>query len=298
MIGRPSYTPTIQELRALVLAADLGSASAAAEALNLTQSAVSRSIGALELRLAVRLFYRERQRMQLTDAGRALVRDAHEILERLDSSARMVMSFGAGSEVLRLAVLPTFATTWLIPRLPDFSRHHPEVSIDLGQALGPVDFGGSPFDAAIQRVEMARPGTRVTPLCRERLVVVASAERVATALSSPEALLAHPLILQATRPQIWSDWFQAAGIAPFQKVHGPRLEHFDMVLAAARAGLGIALLPDIFAAPDLASGVLRQLFPDIVLERSNYALIQPTPIDPNGSVALFSAWLTGLAETG
>lgn len=153
--GRPSYTPTISELRALVRVAELGSTAAAADALSLTQSAVSRSVGALEERLAVRLFRRERQRMILSDAGRAMLRDARDILDRLDASARMIMAFGGGSEVLRLAVLPTFATAWLIPRLPAFTRLHPDVSLDLGQALLPVDFEASPFDAAIQRVEMA-----------------------------------------------------------------------------------------------------------------------------------------------
>lgn len=150
---RPAYTPSIQELRALVLAADLGSVSAAAEALSLTQSAVSRSIAVLEQRLGVRLFRRERQRLFLSDAGRAMVRDAREILDRLDAAARMVMAFGGGTEVLRIAALPTFATTWLIPRLTDFARAHPGIAIDLSQALFPL-WAHHPATAAL-RVHLA-----------------------------------------------------------------------------------------------------------------------------------------------
>ena len=103
---RPSYTPSVQELRALVACAQTGSASRAGDHLNLTQSAVSRAIRALEDRLGVLLFRRVRQRLILSDAGRALVRDARDILDRLDNSARMVMAFGNGGDVLRHYVTP------------------------------------------------------------------------------------------------------------------------------------------------------------------------------------------------
>lgn len=291
---RPAYTPSIQELRALVLAADLGSVSAAAEALSLTQSAVSRSIAVLEQRLGVRLFRRERQRLFLSDAGRAMVRDAREILDRLDAAARMVMAFGGGTEVLRIAALPTFATTWLIPRLADFARAHPGIAIDLSQALMPVDFDAAPYDAAIQRSEMARPGTQVTPLCPERLIVVA-APALVPADCTPERLLDYPLIQQATRPDLWSSWLNLAGADPFRQLRGPRFEHFDMVIAAAQAGLGVALLPDIFAAQALASGALRQLCPQIAVARSDYALIRPMGARAHGPVDLFCDWLTQTA---
>ena len=100
MSVRPGYTPSIQELRALVTCGDLGSVSRAADALNLTQSAVSRSIRALEERLGVRLFHRVRKRLHLSDAGRAMVHDARDILAQLDNAARMVMAFVSGVWIL------------------------------------------------------------------------------------------------------------------------------------------------------------------------------------------------------
>ena len=295
--SRPAHTPTVQELRALVLCADAGSASAAAEAMSLTQSAVSRSIRGLEDRLGVRLFHRERQRLILSDAGRAMVRDAREILERIDASARMVMAFGGGEDVLRLGVLPTFATTWLIPRLAAFSALHPEICIDLGEALAPVDFQDSVFDAALQRTEMARPGTEVLPICAERLIVVASRQLVGPGQLAPADLLTHPLIQQSTRPDLWSDWMASLGLAPFGRLRGPRFEHFDMVMAAAQAGLGIALLPDIFAARALADGHLCQPCDHILPGRSPYALIRPTSAAPR-SLDLFAGWLRTVASDG
>ena len=288
---RPSYTPTVQELRAVVYSAELGTASGAAEALNLTQGAVSRSIRTLEERLGVRLFHRERQRLILSDAGRALVRDARDILDRLESSARMVMAFGGGEDVLRLAVLPTFATTWLIPRLAGFATRHPGIGLDLGEALGPVDFDDSPFDAALQRVEMARPGTRVLPICDERLIVVAAPALVGHDPIAPAELLEYPLIQQSTRPELWSDWLAAAGVDLFRQLRGPRFQHFGMVLAAAQAGLGVALLPDIFAAQAIAAGSLRQPCPQVLAGRSPYALIRPAATNRQRSLELFADWL-------
>lgn len=288
---RAAYTPTIQELRSLILVADLGSTAAAAEALNLTQSAVSRSVGALEARLGVRLFKRERQRLTPTDAGRAMIRHARDILERLDTSSRMIMCFGGGNKVLRLGVLPTFAATWLIPRLPRFTKQHPDIALDINQALLPIDFEQSPFDAAIQRAELARPGTKILPLVQERLVVVAAVHLIGAHPIRPEDLLRFPLLQQATRPQLWSDWFQAAGIDPFGRIQGPRLEHFDMVLAAAQAGLGLALLPEIFAGIALTSGALVRLCPEISFDRSTYALIVPGVSKPESSVQVFADWL-------
>lgn len=174
MTLRANYTPSVQELRSLVYCGDLGSVSRAADALNLTQGAVSRSIRSLEERLGVQLFRRVRKRLHLSDAGRAMVHEARDILERLDHSARMAMAFGGEGDVLRLAVLPTFAATWLIPRLPEFLKSHPGVSIDLASALHPVNFDESPFDAAIQRAVMARKDTNVTPLLEESLIMVAA----------------------------------------------------------------------------------------------------------------------------
>lgn len=293
--ARPSHTPSIHELRALVLCAETGSASRAAAALNLTQSAVSRAIRTLEDRLGVQLFRRVRQRLILSDAGRALVRDSREILDRLDTSARMVMAFGDAGAVLRLAVLPTFAAMWLIPRLPDFAARHPEVAIDLTSALGPVDFEDSPFDAALQRAELARPGARVTPLVQEQLVVVAAPGLVGATDPTPEALMRWPLIQQATRPGLWSDWLALAGAPTLERLRGPRFQHFDMVIAAAQAGLGVALLPDIFATESIRRGSLRQVSPLVLPGRWPYALIRPQGGE-SAALAVFADWLESTAR--
>lgn len=290
-VGRSTYTPTVHELSAFVASAELGSASAAALALNLTQSAVSRSIASLEQRLGVRLFMRVRQRLVLTDAGRAMLREASQILGKLDNTARMVMAFGGSESVLRLAVLPSFANHWLIPRLTAFAQRHPQIGLDLAPALSAVDFDQTPFDAALQRRQMARPGTITLELCKERLIAVASPHLVGSGMLAPDVLVEFPLIQQSTRPQLWADWLQAAALEPFQRVRGPRFEHFDMVLAAAEAGLGVGLVPDIFAADGLARGALTMPCQIAVAGASPYALIWPPAAQDRPSLRAFVDWL-------
>jgi LysR family glycine cleavage system transcriptional activator len=293
---RPNYTPSVQELRALVFCGDLGSVSRAADALNLTQSAVSRSIRTLEERLGVRLFHRVRKRLQLSDAGRAMVRDSRDILARLDSTARMAMAFGEGGNVLRLAVLPTFATTWLIPRLPRFLETHPDVSIDLASALHPVDFDESPFDGAIQRAVLARKNTDVVPIVKETLIIAAAPNLVGLGSDlSADDVLQFPLIQLATRPELWNDWFASVGSAPNEGLKGPRVQHFDMVISAAQAGLGIALLPDIFAQPAIVSGSLCKLHTSTLHGPTPYALIRPASRQKSMAMDAFAIWLQQIA---
>ena len=299
MAHRHTYTPSVQELRALVYCGDLGSVSRAADALNLTQSAVSRSIRSLETRLEVQLFHRVRKRLHLSDAGRAMVHEARDILARLDNSARMVMAFGGGGDVLRLAVLPTFAATWLIPRLPDFLAAHPNVSLDLAAALHPVDFDDSPFDAAVQRAARARKDTEIIPLLEDSLIIVAAPSLVAKGRDLAAGDLAqYPLIQLATRPELWNDWFASAGVARVDRMQGPRFQHFDMVISAAQAGMGIALLPDIFAQPAIASGALHRVHPRTLSGPAPYALIRPTSRQASAAMDAFADWLQMAARHG
>lgn len=297
MTFRQSYTPSVQELRALVTCGDLGSVSRAAVALNLTQSAVSRSIRSLEERLGVCLFNRVRKRLHLSDAGRAMVHESRAILEHIDSSARMIMAFGGGGDVLRLGVLPSFATHWLIPRLPEFLTLHPEVSIDLASTLHPVDFEESPFDAVIQRAVMARKDTDVFSLTEESLITVASPGLVANDHElSGDDLARYQFIQLATRPEMWDDWFAHAGIVRTERLQGPRFEHFDMVISAAQAGMGVALLPDIFVQQAIASGTLRQLHSQVLNGPTPYALIRPNVREMSGAMNAFTSWLRTVAQ--
>ena len=291
---RKRYIPTVTELEAFSACARLGTTTLAAEHLNLTQSAISRAVGSLEDRLGVALFHRVRQRLVLSPAGQSFQDQAEDILRHLNSAASGVMAFGGRDAVLRLAVLPSFARSWLIPRLGGFAAAHPEVSLDLSARLDPVDFTREPVDLAIMRSQHEPAGATSEAILPERLVTVATPSLLAgrEALSD-EALLALPLLQQSTRPTLWLDWFRETELDPRQILRGARFAHFDMVLDAAIAGLGVGLVPDLIAARALASGAVVQATPRHFDTGESYALIRPMRETQGRPVAAFRDWLIG-----
>ena len=287
---RHAYTPSFHELQAFVASAESGSATQAATTLGLTQSAVSRSINTLEARLGVKLFHRVRRRLVLSDAGRALLRDAARLLADLDQTALTVMSFGGHRDVLRLAALPTFGAVWLMPRLARFAEVAPEVTFDMATTLAPIDFDQGPFDFAVIRGRQ-RPGDVV--LAEERLVVVA-APQLLPEKGKPLAdkdLARLPLLQQATRPNLWRDWFLDAGLDPITIARGARFEQFGMVLAAARAGMGVALVPEVLVTDEIARGELRLASTRSMLTDTPYILTYPPRSEDVAAFRTFRDWL-------
>jgi DNA-binding transcriptional LysR family regulator len=292
---RHAYTPSLPELQAFVQAARTGTATRAAAALGLTQSAISRALTSLEARLGVALFHRIRQRLVLSDAGRALLPEAERLLADLDRAALTVMSFGGHRDVLRLASFPTFSAICLIPRLSGFARLAPEVTFDITATLTPLDFERDPRDAAIIRAQSPTKGARMDVLAVERLVVVAAPALLPDAGMAEDADLAKlPLLQQATRPNLWLDWFLHAGLDPITILRGARFEQFGMVLAAAKAGLGLALVPDVFAAPGIAAGSLRLASARVMTTDTPYALTYPERSLDIAAFRQFRDWI--LAE--
>jgi len=289
---RQVYTPSIAELQAFTSCARTGATTRAAQSLNLTQSAISRSINSLEERLGVRLFHRVRQRLVLSDAGRALQRDAENLLADLDQAAITVMAFGGHGQVLRLAVLPTFASTWLIPQLHSFQSISSEVTFDISARLSAVDFETDPFDAAIQRGDHRSAGAQALMLMDEYLVVVAAPSLLEDRHVLEDSELAKlPLLQQSTRPSLWLDWFRHAGLDPRTILRGARFDHFDMVINAAIAGLGVALVPEVLAQKGLAEGQLVLASKRRLLGVEPFTLIYPQRSEEIEGFVLFKDWL-------
>jgi LysR family glycine cleavage system transcriptional activator len=283
---RDAHIPTVGELHAFVACARTGSTTRAAEELNLTQSAISRSLGTLEERLGVLLFHRVKQRLVLSDAGKSFLREAERILQELNHAAVAVMAFGGHNEVLRLAVLPTFGSRWLVPRLKDFRRIMPSVTFDIVSRLDPVDFDAEPFDAA-----------ELLPLVEESLVVVAAPALVGQGRALDDDELARlPLLQQTTRPSLWLDWFRDAGSDLRSVVRGPRFEHFDMIISAAIAELGVALVPEVVVEPDIAAGRLVIASPRRMVVSAPYSLIYPERSLNLESFIAFRAWIAQAAN--
>src|SRR5262245_21449926 len=141
--------PSTSSLKVFESSARHLSFSKAADELNLTQSAVSRHIKALEHLLGLKLFYRVRKRVVLSDAGAKYAASVRQCLAKIEEATLEVLAHKDASGVLRLAILPLFGTKWLIPRMPAFWQAHPEIAVEMKRPPLPFDFSNGQFDAAI-----------------------------------------------------------------------------------------------------------------------------------------------------
>lgn len=291
------HLPTIGELIAFDSAARHGSFTRAAAELSLAQSAVSRQIRSLEERLGVALFERVRRRVLVTPAGRTFHAEVREILAQVRDASQRAMAFTAGVQVINLAVLPTLATRWLLPRIPRFLDAHPNILINFSARITPFDFAVEPLDAAIMVSTGSWAGAKTHHLFDERMPPLASPGYCAAhSIERPEDLARATLLHQATRPTAWADWCAEGAVAIPNAFRGPRFEQFGMVAAAAAAGLGVALAPSFLVEDEVKSGRLVALFDRSLVTSSAYYLAIPEGRGGSPALRQFTDWLVAEAH--
>ena len=285
-------TPSLAALTAFESAGRHLSFSRAAAELHLTQGAVSRQIRQLEEILGLALFERVNQRVILTDAGRVYLRDVQKVLTDLAEATHHVRGFAGNAGTLNLAVLPTFATRWLLPRLPGFLAGHPDATVHFTVRLEPFDFTADPLDAAIHHGEPTWPGAVCEFLCLEAVIPVASpAFRERHGIREPGDLAVAPLLHQTTRPSAWHDWFAREGLPDAASYRGQRFDQFGMIIEAAAAGLGAALVPRFLVESELAAGSLVVLFDRPLRSGTGYWFVYPEAKAGSTLVRAFGDWL-------
>lgn len=267
----------------------------AAQELAVTQSAVCRQVAALEAFLGVELFQRTRRGIALTEAGQRYGRSIATRLEEVERDTLDLMAQAGGGRsggVVELAVVPTFATQWLIPRLPGFFAQHPGIGLHLGARTRPFLFDGSGFDAAIHAGVGPWPGTQAALILEEVLVAVASPSLLKGKKRWRAAdLVELPLLQASTRPYAWRQWFAAAGIAAPRDLTGLRMELFSMLVEAAAQGLGVALVPRILVLRELTGGRLVQAVDHELRSEHHYYLLRPEHRPVSAALDAFGCWL-------
>ena len=285
-----SHMPGMTGLRTLEAFDRLGSMAAAGQALGLTQSAVSRQLKTLEGRLGVALFVREGRNLVLTPAAQDYAAEMRDVLARVAQASLRLASPPADGR-LNLAILPTFGMRWLVPRLPDFARAHPEVTINPSTRLKPFNFAAEDIDAAIHFGTPDWPQTGHMRLRAESVLPVASPDFLTrNPVRAAADLAALPLLQIETRPEAWAHWFAAHGVdAP--RVAGTRHDQFATILQAAQHGLGVGLLPTYLAQPDIASGRLRPAWGPPTQVPGAYYLLWPETRAASPALTAFRDWL-------
>ncbi|WP_412530187.1 LysR substrate-binding domain-containing protein [Burkholderia lata] len=289
--------PSNSALQAFEAAARHGSFARAAEELARTEGAVSRQIGRLEAFLGVTLFERIGNRVRLAPNGVRYAVQVREILDRLERDSLYLMGQPIEGASLDIAAIPTFATRWLIPRLKHFQDRHPNITVHIAERMEPFLLAGSGFDAAIHFEHPAWAGMHLHPLLEEVLVPVCSPALLAGAGANP-SLDTLPRLHRRQNPDAWQAYAQASGIVLTNSAVGARYDlHSMMLIEAALAGLGVALVPRLYIDAELEQGRLVAPWPAGKAVTKNFCLVLPEPIElADGPLRAFATWMLNEAR--
>lgn len=240
-------------------AARWGSFRLAAAELHKTAAAVSQQVRQLERALGFALFLRHPRQIELTDKGRDLAATVAHLLGELRGRVGALQEAGAEA-VLRVSTTHSFAMKWLVPRLHRFTARHPalDLRLEATDTIVPLEPGRCDLAIRYARTDVDDP---LEVLLRERWVLVHAPGLPGTrtpdgSVVGMAALLQLPLLYEET-PARWLAWLQANALPVRRYDFARGYSHGGLLVQAAVAGLGLALVPLVLASEDLDRGRLQ-----------------------------------------
>lgn len=287
--------PSLASIRAFEAAARVGSFAQAAAELGTTAASVSYHVRQLERELGMPLFRRHAQRVELTQSGAVIAREAMNAFAALRAS--FVRAVDVDESLLALTTLPTFGASWLTPRLGEFRRREPGISLRIDISGDAEDLNDGRFDAAIRNGHGRWPGMRAVkllpsifmPLCSPQL------KSAAAALANPRRALAVPLL---GRPDWWTMWFRARGFdaGPSRDKFGTSLAHEYLDIAAAVAGQGIAIGSPLLFRAEIDDGRLVPAHDFVGTDGRAFWFLYPAAREHSRKIVEFGKWIEGEAK--
>jgi DNA-binding transcriptional LysR family regulator len=282
------------KLRVFHAVAEAGSFTHAGETLNLSQSAVSRQISALEEALAVPLFHRHARGLILTEQGETLNRTVREVFAKLAmTEALLTESKEKPTGRLKVTTTVAFGSTWLAPRLKDFLDLYPEITLSVVLDDAELDLAMREADVAIRMHAPRQPDLVQRHLLTISWIVFASKEYLAAA-GTPrklEDLADHKLIIYGDhRPPVPDiNWLaEAAKRAGWTRKPALEMNSIFGMLRAVKSGLGIAALPD-YMVEETAD--LVRILPDVKAPKVDAYFVYPEELRNSKRVAVFRDFL-------
>ncbi|SAK82793.1 LysR family transcriptional regulator [Caballeronia temeraria] len=239
-----------------------------------------------------------KRRISLTEPGEIYAKRVRENPERLERDMLVAMARRSAGGILELAVIPTFATRWLIPRLPAFYAQHDDIVVNLTTRAAPFLFKDTPFDAAIHFGDPLWPGSVAKYLFGEEITAVCSPRLLAGKTKlTPRDVAGFTLLHQSARPDAWRQWLAQAALHDIDSMKGQRYELFSMLVEAAKAGLGIALVPRFLVAHELRARELVRPFDLPLRSDKGYYLVYPERKQNSALLRTFEDWLLTTAHS-
>lgn len=288
----------LNALRAFESASHHLSFSRAADELAVTPGAVSQQIRQLEDIIRAPLFKRETKGLQLTDLGRSAAPLVAEGLDRLRDASTLMREPPRRRQV-SISVTPSFASKWLMPRMDDFHRVHPDIEVWVSADMEPVAFDHGTTDLAIRygagdyagHVSYRLLIETVLPVCAPALMQGPNPIRVPSDLSGHVLLHDMSSDGDASRPD-WPMWLMARGVKHGDPRRGSRFNQSALLIEAAVAGRGVALAKRTLAQADLAAGRLIAPFHDGgAVVGFAYHVVHPKTRPLSPSAQAFTGWL-------
>jgi len=283
------------KLRVFHAVAEAGSFTHAGEKLNLSQSAVSRQISALEESLSVPLFHRHARGLILTEQGELLYRTARDVFSKLAmTEAQLSESREKPQGPLKVTTTVSFGTLWLIPRIREFLDIYPDIQMTMLVDDGEVDLAMRQADVAIRMVPPRQPDLVQRHLMAMHYTVVASPEylRRYGEPKTLEDLDNHRLLAyneNSRYPVMNINWLLEAGARP-ESPRRPalRVNNVYGIFRAVQSGLGIAALPDYFS---LEADNLVKILPELRGPSFDAYFVYPEELRHSKRIAVFRDFL-------
>lgn len=289
--SQPLNNLPLNPMRAFAVASRHKTFTAAAAQMGVSQVAVSRQIAILENYLGVKLFERGARSVKLTEVGRNFGHEIAGLFDDLETATARILA-NESRNTVNLRIYPTFAHHWLMPRLAEFSRRHPDCRIRLDTRVEPLDFRGTHLDAALQLGHGAWRDARARKLFDEVVDVVcapAYAERMG-GLESLEDIARCDLLHSRYRRSEWERWSRAAGV----EVNAREGIEFDTSLltySAARQGFGLAVGQLDLLTEELETGALIRPFDRPWRTGAAFWVVWPTMTSAGAQTRRFVDWL-------
>ena len=289
--------PPLNSLRVFEAAARHLSFTKAAEELHVTPGAVSQQIKALEDFLQTPVFRRQKRNLLLTDEAQASLPILREGFDKLIEAGN-ILAARADAGRLTVSVAPSLAAKWLVPRLDNFQKDHPDIDVWVSADMDVVDFAVDDVDLAIRYGSGRYDGLAFEHLMAEKIVPVCSPElmRGEHPIKTPDDLVHHTLLHDGSPDKdescpTWPMWLKAAGVDHQSGKRGPKFNQSSLVIEAAVAGKGVALAKYALALADLEAARLVIPFDMKTPTEFAYYIVHPTSKTSSPSVKLFKDWL-------
>lgn len=284
-------------LRTFVEVGLRGSIKAAAQAMNVTSGAVSQQIRLLEDRVGMTLFTRERSGLRLTEAGASVHPALLQAFEQIQETL-LSLEQAKSWQTLTVSTVATFAASWLVPRLGRFNQRYPHIEVRVEATSAIADMRRDRVDVALRHGLGVYPNLHVTRLMAPVLVPVASPSLVLAnaVLTEPQDCLKYPLLHDSDRAD-WSLWLSAHGVGNDPRAErGSAFEDDFLLIRAAEAGQGLALVPVEYAKEEIAAGRLVQVLDKPWPARFAYYVVTRPEAMQRDEVKAFVEWVIEEAQ--